>query len=81
MLHRLKLTRAVSISNWARQCGPLMGRPRWQTTHWIFRKDKKGEFRWRCFSKANGKQVVKATEAFSSPANAKNNARMNGYTG
>ena len=48
---------------------------------WEFYKDKAGKSRWRCFSPANGKQVGKATEAFSSPANAKNNARMNGYTG
>jgi uncharacterized protein len=49
--------------------------------NWEFYKDKAGKHRWRCFSKANGKQVGKATEAFSSSANAKNNARMNGYKG
>ena len=48
---------------------------------WEFYKDKAGKSRWRCFSTANGKQVGKATEAFSSPANAKNNARMNGWKG
>lgn len=49
--------------------------------NWEFYKDKRGGHRWRCFSKANGKQVGKATEAFSSKANATNNARMNGYKG
>jgi uncharacterized protein len=48
---------------------------------WEFYKDKAGKSRWRCFSTANGKQVGKGTEAFSSPANAKNNAKMNGYKG
>ncbi len=48
---------------------------------WEFYKDKRGGNRWRCFSPANKKQVGKATEAFSSPAACKNNARMNGYKG
>lgn len=48
---------------------------------WEFYKDKSGKHRWRCFSPANGKQVGKSTEAFSSPANAKNNARINGWPG
>ena len=48
---------------------------------WEFYKDKAGKSRWRAFSLANGKQVGKSTEAFSSPANAKNNAKMNGYKG
>jgi uncharacterized protein len=51
------------------------------TDRWEFYKDKAGQHRWRCFSPANKKQVGKSTEAFSSPANAKNNARMNGYKG
>jgi uncharacterized protein YegP (UPF0339 family) len=42
-------------------------------------RDKAGKHRWRCFSPANKKQVGKSTEAFSSSANAKNNARINGY--
>ena len=49
--------------------------------NWEFYKDKAGKHRWRCFSPANKKQVGKSTEAFSSAANAKNNARMNGYAG
>ncbi len=48
---------------------------------WEFYKDKSGGSRWRCFSPANKKQVGKSTEAFSSPAAAKNNARMNGWKG
>jgi uncharacterized protein YegP (UPF0339 family) len=48
---------------------------------WEFYKDKRGGHRWRCFSTANKKQVGKSTEAFSSPANAKNNARLNGWKG
>ena len=48
---------------------------------WEFYKDKRGGHRWRCFSTANKKQVGKSTEAFSSAANAKNNARMNGFKG
>ena len=48
---------------------------------WEFYKDKAGKSRWRAFSTHNGKQIGKSTEAFSSPANAKNNARMNGYKG
>jgi uncharacterized protein len=46
---------------------------------WEFYKDKAGKHRWRCFSPANKKQVGKSTEAFSSAANAKNNARINGF--
>ena len=48
---------------------------------WEFYKDKAGQSRWRAFSPNNGRQVGKSTEAFSSPANAKNNAKMNGYKG
>lgn len=48
---------------------------------WEFYKDKRGQHRWRCFSTANKKQVGKATEGFSSAANAKNNARLNGWKG
>ena len=44
-------------------------------------KDKRGESRWRCFSKANGKQVGRASEGFSSPSGCKNNAKINGYQG
>ena len=48
---------------------------------WEFSTDKRGESRWRCFSKANGKQVGRASEGFSSPSGCKNNAKMNGYMG
>lgn len=48
---------------------------------WDFYKDKRGQNRWRCFSTANKKQVGKSTEAFTTPAASKNNARMNGYKG
>lgn len=48
---------------------------------WEFYKDKRGESRWRCLSKANGKQVGRASEGFSSLSGCKNNARMNGFRG
>lgn len=48
---------------------------------WEFYRDKRGGYRWRCFSTANKKQVGKSTEAFSSKANAENNARINGWPG
>jgi uncharacterized protein YegP (UPF0339 family) len=44
-------------------------------------KDKRGEFRWRCFSAANGKQVGRASEGFASPSGCKGNAKMNGHKG
>ena len=44
-------------------------------------RDKRGGYRWRCFSPANKKQVGKSTEAFSSKKNAENNARINGWKG
>ena len=44
-------------------------------------KDKRGEHRWRAKSTANGRQVGKATEGFSSKKNAENNATMNGWKG
>ncbi len=46
---------------------------------WEFYKDKRGESRWRAFSTANGKQVGRSSEGFSTPANCKKNAAMNGY--
>jgi len=48
---------------------------------WEFYKDKRGEHRWRAKSEANGQQVGKATEGFSSKKNAENNARLNGWPG
>ena len=44
-------------------------------------KDKRGEFRWWAKSTANGNQVGKATEGFSSKKNAENNASLNGWKG
>jgi len=43
--------------------------------------DKRGKFRWRAKSLANGKQVGKSTEGFSSKKNAANNASINGWKG
>src|SRR6185295_8848366 len=48
---------------------------------WEFYKDKGGKHRWRAISTANGRQVGKATEGFSSKKNAENNARLNGWKG
>jgi uncharacterized protein YegP (UPF0339 family) len=48
---------------------------------WEFYKDNGGEHRWRALSTANGKQVGKATEGFSSKKNAEHNATLNGWKG
>jgi uncharacterized protein YegP (UPF0339 family) len=48
---------------------------------WEFYKDKGGKHRWRALSTANGKQVGKATEGFSSKKNAEHNATLNGWKG
>jgi uncharacterized protein len=45
------------------------------------RNTARDNYRWRCFSPANKKQVGKSTEAFSSKKNAENNARINGWKG
>jgi uncharacterized protein YegP (UPF0339 family) len=43
--------------------------------------DKRSRLRWRAKSLANGKQVGKSTEGFSSKKNAENNASINGWKG
>ena len=48
---------------------------------WEFYKDKRGEHRWRARSTANGRQIGKSTEGFSSRKNAANNASINGWKG